>query len=190
MKFVRTVLLIPLLAAAVFAQQSADQPSLGDVARASKAKSGTKAKTVITDETIRSSKSPFPDINGENDNSDEIVKAILQFSTSKVPKETEDAVHTWYDYQDGVIAGMIDDAKKTRRNALDRYQYPSDVKNPASYNAQRERDTMSDYRRYSETTTSIRRMLDTLTRVKAGLKRSNLAYDWMKIRDWAPYGDE
>lgn len=111
-------LLLGAVAVPVFTQDQApsttgEQKSLADTARETKANKTAKATKVFTDDNTSFRKSPLPQLNlGGDDNSDEILDAILKYRDSHKPEEIEKTVRDWYDETDSYLAKPSTTASK------------------------------------------------------------------------------
>ena len=173
------------LVAAAFAQE---QPSLADAARAAKTPQA-KAKVVVDDDNLKSSKSPIPDVyNDAIENADEIVKAIFEFQAKHTPKETEDVVREWWERHDKKMNDALIENKelKERREALARQQLGYiQSGHYDKYNKLEDaelRGAREDERRVRDNNFMVARIQNTFTQVRNALIRKNLKYEWFKIR--------
>ncbi len=177
MKWCATVFCVCVL----FAAAAGQEPSLGDVVREAKAKPKPKAKVVVDTDNIRGSKLPIPDVSLVDDNSDQIVDAILKYRDAHTPKETEDMVRNWYDRQDGVV----ESAAAENRKIVDRQRssyHEEDMQDYEKFQkAERERQMQrrQDARRWQEYSNIVQRTTATLISVKMKLQASRMAYSWM-----------
>ncbi len=181
------VLAMCMMAAAQSQPPAQDERPLGDVARDAKAKApATKARMVVDSDSIRASKLPIPDIRMDGDNSEEIVKAIVAYSSSHTPKETEDMVHSWYDRQDGTAQEAAEENRKANERQQDAYyDQPTDIKDYQKYMQEQRLKQMSarlDSRRIAENYKIVNRTAQTMQMVKYKLQSNRIAYDWMRVR--------
>jgi hypothetical protein len=97
------------------ASESSQSKSLADTVRENKAKKAAKATKIFTDDDNSFHKSPLPQLNLDgDDNSDEILNAILKYRESHKPEEVEKAVRDWYDETDGYLANSIHDSIESK----------------------------------------------------------------------------
>lgn len=104
------------------AQTAPDQPkSLGEVARESRKEKKEPAKIVLSDETEQQHKAVIPDVfYGGIDNTDEILKAIDEYSGAHNLQETEAVVHIWYDKHDAMLVNAIEENRRIEQRERDR----------------------------------------------------------------------
>jgi hypothetical protein len=162
------------------------QPSLADVARQNREQKRPKAKVVFTEDTITASKGPIPEIRADlTDNSDDIVAAIEQFRSKHTAKETETAVRDWYDAEDSQLAYEYAQAEDMYRSS---WQYSSEDHNMVTPQQYRERELAAN-RAYSvkrqsvqESTERKQRLQSRLGKVRTGIRKIGLNYEWFKVR--------
>lgn len=191
MKIGLTVLVLFAATATAIAQDvPTNSSSLGDIARQTRARKSSKAKLVVDDDTIRSSKLPIPDIALDGDNTDPIVSAISNYQLAHNPRETEDMVHQWYDRQDSMISSAIDENRRAREHAQDRYssysyegyEDESDYRRMMAQNRARNLQQRQDDRRMTDNSRFISRIAETMSRVRSRLSTMGMRYDWMVVR--------
>jgi hypothetical protein len=167
-------------------------PSLGDIAKQNKKASGLKAKTVITDETLKAHAGPIPGIALEGvDNSDEIMRAIREFRKTHSPTETEAAVRLWYDESDAILAKALDDnarlvVRKEDRNlanATGEYANRVDYSQAMERRNSEIREDRNDFRSYRRNGFLIGRVQQSFIKIRNDLQSGGLRYDWFKIRN-------
>jgi hypothetical protein len=89
--------------------------SLADIARETQKNKTAHAKPAFTDEDMEVKKGPLPRLNLEDtDNSDEIIAAIAAFKAKHNEHETEQAVRTWYDEYDELLAVAVRENNQIR----------------------------------------------------------------------------
>jgi hypothetical protein len=178
-----------LLVLPVCAQDSSS--SLGEAARRAKQnKPGAKAKVQITEENLSTRSSVFPAIHPELDNSEEIAKAMIAYRASHTPKETEDAIHEWYDLYDLRMANAIHEQKdiqdrRTQRSMNSEEMYESSPQDYRKYQALRRaeyRSAVSDEQSMRTNGLLVAKTQQTFEKVRSQLRRVNMNYDWFKIR--------
>ncbi len=183
----RLLCAVMLCASAVGQAPRTEERPLGDLAREARAKAPTvKAKMVVDSDSIRSSGLPIPDIRLDSDNSDEIVRAVLNYASAHTPKELEDMVHSWYDRQDSAAQAASDDNHRTQERQMDSYyNYPTDIKDYQKYQQeQRAKQILArqDSQRSSENYKLIQKTATAMQQIKSKLAGYRISYDWMKVR--------
>ena len=174
------LVVVPLL---VWAQEQA--PSLAEAAK--KSSTTTKAKLVIDDDNLRSSRGPIPDMNIEGvDNSDEIIKAIDTFRRSHSAVETEQTIRSWYDRYDLLFQHALDENTeiKTRRQdrSADLQKYPDDWKKLQERRSTELHSELQDQRSVQKNGLLMARIQQTIQKVRNAMQVYGLKYGWMKIR--------
>jgi hypothetical protein len=181
-----------VLSAAVFGQTSDQpQPSLGDVARQSRAAHKPddpgKTKKVLDNEDLKKGGGPIPEVSlGQQDNTQEIVDAIFTYSKDHTPQETEAAIHQWYDGEVATVRAAFthnitigqDRASVTSANSVEQPNW----ENPDSYRQQmaanQQRD-LSDLRTVGTNQLAISRIMGALRKVKNDLQMERRwTFEW------------
>lgn len=166
-------------------------PSLGDAARrARQGKPATKAKVQITEENLGTSKSIFPGIHPELDNSDEIAKAMIAYRAEHTPKETEDAIRTWFDYYDQRMANAIREQKEIQDRRIQRSmnseeEYdgsPEDYRKLQALRRAENRSAVSDEQTHRADSLLVAKTQQTFQQVRSLLGRAGMNFPWFKIR--------
>lgn len=166
-------------------------PSLADLARqARQNKPATKAKTVVTDETLNSRRTLFPAIHPELDNSEEIVREMVAYSRTHTPKETEDAIREWYEIYDQKMANAIHEQKDIQDRQLQRsmseqdmYEYGGeDYRKYQALRRAENRTAVSDQQAMRTNGLLTAKIQQTFQMVRGGLQKNNIRYEWFKIR--------
>jgi hypothetical protein len=196
------LLLCPLLSPLGRARQDSQNPtpapseepakSLAEVAKETRTSKAAKAKKVVTDEDVDGLKGPLPRLNLEGpDNSEAIVKAIAEYRAQHTPEQTETAVHDWYDNYDAMLAGAIRDMIDTRAlresttysgNQLCQEQN-ADYEQCQKRRQTEMRGAHHDQQVTREDGALSSRIQLAFIRVRTGMGRSGLRYDWFKIRN-------
>lgn len=196
----RSAILIVITCSAIACQAQTSTPgsdstpaqprSLADVARASKKdKKEPVAKIVLTEDTA-AAKGPIPDPFAENcDNTDDILKAIQEYTTSHKPKEVEDVLHAWYDKNNTIMSNAIAENQRIAQSQGDR-QY-------SNYTAEGQPRTQQEYydkahvqnissrqdqKRLIENNALTQHIQQSFIRVRMQLSVRGTKYDWFKIR--------
>jgi hypothetical protein len=162
------------------------QPSLADVARQNREQKRPKAKIVYTEETLTAAKGPIPEIRADvTDNSEEIVAAIEYFRSKHTAKETETTVKDWYDSEDSKLAYEYSQTEDMYRGS---WAYASEDNYPTTQQQYRERELAAN-RAYSVKRQSVQesserkqRLQSRLGKVRTGIRKLGLNYDWFKVR--------
>lgn len=184
--------LLLVISACAFAQSSDEvQPSLGDIARKSretqKSNEPARSKKVLDNEDLKKGSGPIPEVSlAQQDNTQEIVDAILAYSKDHTPQETEAAIHQWYDDEVATVRSAFshnitisqDRASITSANSVEQPNW----ENPDSYRQQmaanQQRD-LSDLRTVGTNQLAISRIMSTLSRVKNGLQMERRwTFEW------------
>jgi hypothetical protein len=190
-------LLLITVATPIFSQNTASsatgqQKSLADTVRETKAGKTAKATKVFTDDDETAfRKSPLPQLNLDgDDNSDEILDAILKYQASHKPEETEKAVHDWYDETDGFLANAIHDSIESRNlrqsnlsNSYEMCQSGGDYEQCAKRRQAEMRGARLDAQRIQQDGQRVGRIQQAFLRIRAGLQRNQLRYSWFKVRN-------
>ncbi len=189
-----------LLVSAGFAQQSPVAPAvpeptstgteqpLGTVARNSKKQTDTHAKKVITEDNINAM--PLPTLRMESaENSDEIIAAIIEYRRSHTPEETEAAVRTWYERYDQDLAAAIQQNQVVNtlreENSSNGYEMCRESGDWQKCEGRRRAEYTGV--RHDQATIMRNAALETriqhaFMKVRNGMARYNLRYDWFRIR--------
>jgi hypothetical protein len=187
-RFLIATTTVVMFAGSLMAQApaAAAQPSLAEVARQNREQKRPKAKVVYTEDTLSASKGPIPEIRADaTDNSDEIVAAIDYFRSKHTAKETETVVRDWFDGEDSKLAYDYSQTEDMYRGS---WPYTSEDNYPTTPQQYRERELAAN-RAYSVRRQSVqesndrRQHLQTrLGKVRTGIRRFGLNYEWFKVR--------
>jgi hypothetical protein len=166
------------------------EQSLGAVARTSKKQAPAHAQKVITEDDMDSAANALPRLRMEGaENSDEIIAAIGKYKESHTPAETEEAVAAWYGRYDQDLAAAIQDNQTVQslreENASNGYELCRQGGDYQSCENRRHAEYIGQ--RHDQYTISRNVALEVRTqhvfmKVRNGLMRYNLHYDWFKIR--------
>jgi hypothetical protein len=161
-----------------------------------KAAKSARSKRIITDEDLHGTVGPLPSLSMSGaENSDEVVTAIKEYKQTHTPKQTEEAVRSWYDEYDEDLAAAIKenlDIQHTRaaslRSGYDLCQNPQLYRDYDDYQKCQARG-MNELRgaRHEQVEVSrnwewIARLQHSLTNVRSSLFQMGLNYSWFKIR--------
>jgi len=172
-------------------QDSGDSGSaLATAAKSAKAQKAGHAKKVFTDEDMETTAGPLPRLTMEGaENADDIVVAISKYKTTHSPEETEQAVHTWYDRYDQMLAAAIQENQdmQTLRsanmsNGYALCQESQDYQKCASRQMAEQRGAQSDQMQMMKNSNLEVRIQHSFMKVRNGLNMNNLHYAWFKIR--------
>jgi len=173
------------------ASQAPMEPkSVAEIAKESKAKAA-RAKKVITDEDLASMHGPLPSLDlTEDDNSDEIVEAIGAYREKHTPEETETVVHKWFDEYDSTLATAIRENKKTQDRRRDTMyngywgcQDSPDYQTCVVRHRAETRGLHNDQAAMMSDGFMIGHIQQELAKIRSGLVRYGLHYDWFKVRN-------
>ncbi len=166
------------------------QESLADAAKAAKKRSAAGAKKVITEDDMDGPRNVLPALTMEDaENGDDIVTAIGEYKRTHTPEETENVVHAWYDKYDEELAAAIKQnivvSVLREENNSNGFELCRDSGNYESCEGRRRADYIGA--RHDQATINKNVMLEVriqhaFMKVRNGLMRYNLHYDWFKIR--------
>jgi hypothetical protein len=190
-------LLLAMLAASGAARaqdgSASPQKSIAELAAEAKTNKTVHAKIRLDDDSEDVKRSPIPEIASADfgDNSDEIVRAIVDYRTTHSAKETEDVVHTWYDKYDTQLGRALDDNRRISSRQSQGYSgyYPdpsSGARNWREYQdaaAAYQRSSLDDYQRRAQNFALSGRIRNTFLKVRNQIKLKSMDYEWFVIRD-------
>jgi hypothetical protein len=166
------------------------EPSLAEQARNAPKPTTAKAKVVFTNDNLhREGQSAFPLVRLEQDDSDAIVKAMIDYRYGHTGKETEEAIHKWYDLQYERLAEMKNEATQIRERQASRYSYQEQPRSQEDYKriVARQRSEMltmqNDQQIVTNNSKLTQRIYATLQKVNLGLRRANLSYEWFVMKN-------
>ena len=175
---------------ATVAETAPSQPkSLANVARASK-KEKPVAKFVLTEDTPAAAKGPIPDAFVDGcDNTEDILKALQEYSASHKPKEIEDVVHAWYDKNNTIMSNAIAENQRITQSQGDRqYSYYIPEGRPQSQQESYDKahvqsiSARQDQKRLAENNALTQHIQQSFIRVRNQLSVKGTKYEWFKIR--------
>lgn len=193
---------LALLISAAVAQQTpvappAPQPtstgneeSLGAVARTSKKQTSARAKKVITEDDMDAAANILPRLRTEGaENSDEIIAAIGKYKETHTPAETQEVVQAWYERYDEDLAAAIQQnqvvnslREENLSNGYEICRQGGDYESCES----RRRAEYTGARHDQATIVSNGalevRIQHVFMKVRGGIMRYGLRYDWFKVR--------
>jgi hypothetical protein len=192
------LLAVALLSAPSVAQQSSVAPAapeptstgteqpLGTVARNSKKTSNT--KKIITEDDMNFMPLPKLTMDGP-ENGDEVVAAIGEYKATHTPEETEAAVYAWYQRYDQDLAAAIKQnqvvSSLSEENASNGFEICRESGDYQKCEGRRRAEYMGARHDQNTLRNNVQlevRIQHAFMKVRAGIGRYNLHYDWFKIR--------
>ncbi len=166
-----------------------EQP-LGNVVKNSKKQTSVKAKKVITEDDMDAIANLLPRLRMEGaENSDEIIAAIGEYKASHTPEETEAAVQAWYERYDQDLAAAIQQNQTVNTLREENFSNGNELCREAGDYQSCEKRRRAEYigQRHDQYTIGKNMALEVriqhvFMKVRGGIGRSNLHYDWFKIR--------
>ncbi|MGA7924574.1 MAG: hypothetical protein WCA20_01110 [Candidatus Sulfotelmatobacter sp.] len=166
-----------------------EQP-LGTVARNSKKQTSVRAKKVITEDDMDALANALPRLRMEGaENADEIIAAIGQYKASHTPEETEAAVQAWYERYDQDLAAAIQQNQVVNSLREENFSNGYELCRESGDYQSCEKRRRAEYVgvRHDQYTISRNialevRIQHVFMKVRVGIMRNNLRYDWFKIR--------
>lgn len=194
---------VALLASASFAQQptpvapaapeptgtGTDQP-LGTVVRNSKKPAVSKAKKVITEDDMNAAANQLPRIRMDGaENADEIIEAIGEYKASHTPEQTEEVVQAWYDRYDQDLAAVIQQNQTVNTLREENFSNGNEICREGADYQKCEGRRRAEYvgQRHDQYTLIHNNQMEVrlqhvFMKVRIGISRYNLHYQWFKIR--------
>lgn len=166
--------------------------SLGTAARNLKGQNAAPAKHVFTNDDMDATSEPFPRLNmniTQPDNSAEIVAAIMNYRQSHTLKQTEDAVHEWFDFYDRSLAdaiqGFLDHQAARQTNANTFHESCPTGEFQADCEKQKQaavKNLLKSDPDLNHDNRTMGRIQSGLHNVREGLRWKNVRYTWFVIR--------
>jgi hypothetical protein len=136
-------------------------------------------------------KGPLPRLNLEDtDNSDEIIAAIAAFKAKHNEHETEQAVRTWYDEYDELLAVAVRENNQIRdqRESTSYHSYELCQQGVSYKQCQERRQTEIRGNRHDQFVMRDNGMLaghiqQSFMTIRSGISKYSLQYEWFKIRN-------
>ena len=186
----RLVVLSLLVSAGLLAQNPEPPKTLAEVAREAKKEKKEQAKIVLNEDAPPTPKQIIPEVFSDGmDNSDDILKAIFDYSANHNAKETEGVVRIWFEKHDAMLANAIEQNKRIEQRERDRQNgYLSrDVqfRNQQEYMESQRVEIISrrdDLKQKQENGLLSARIQQTFMRVRSSLAGKRMKYEWFKIR--------
>jgi hypothetical protein len=172
------------------AETAPAQPkSLADVARAAK-KDKPVAKMILTEDTPAAVKGPIPDpFVDACDNTEDILKALQEYSGSHKAREVEEVLHVWYDKNNTIMSNAIAENQRIAQSQGDRqYSYYTTEGQPRSQQESYDKahiqsiSVRQDQKRLSENNALTQHIQQSFIRVRYQLSAKGTKYEWFKIR--------
>lgn len=174
----------------VMTPEKKPEPSLAEQAKKAQKPPTTKAKFVFTNDNLqRERQNQFPLVRLEQDDSDAIVKAMIDYRYAHTAKETEDAIRKWYDLHFEKLADMKNEATQIRERQSNRYSYQEQPRTQEDYKriVARQRSEMltmqNDQQILANNSKLSQRIYMTLQKVNMGLRKANLNYEWFVMKN-------
>lgn len=164
------------------------EKSLGEVARQAKKKKDQNKPPMRED---LAPIGPFPKLSMEGvDNSEQIVHAIADYVPKHTKDETESAVRAWYDEYDAMLASAIhenistrDRRESTNFTGSQLCMESGDYAACAARQQAEMRGARADQFAVRDNGFLIARIQQAFMKVRTGIGRSGLRYDWFQIRN-------
>jgi hypothetical protein len=168
----------------------ADDDSPAQAARDKKAQKTNHAKKIITDEDLETSAGPLPRLKMDGpENGDEVVAAIATFRMTHTPEQTEAAVRLWYDRYDEMLAAAIRENLDTKtlretnyRNGYELCQESQDYAQCHARQMAELRGARIDQLEMTKNTNLEVRIQHAFLKIRNGLTKNGLHYDWFRVR--------
>lgn len=192
-----------LLVSASFAQQptpvapavpeptstGTEQP-LGTVARNSKKSPSAHTKKVITEDDMDALGNVLPRVRMEGaENADEIIVAIGQYKASHTPEETEAVVQAWFERYDQDLAAAIQQNQVVNSLREENFSNGNELCREAGDYQACEKRRRAEYIGMRHDQNTVRnnmalevRIQHVFMKVRGGIGRYGLHYDWFKVR--------
>jgi hypothetical protein len=195
-------LVFALLASTSLAQQAPVAPpspeptstgteqSLGAVVRNSKKQTTVRAKKVITEDDMDATENAIPRLRMEGaENGDEIIAAIGKYKETHTPAETEAAVQAWYERYDEDLAAAIQQnqvvnslREENNSNGYELCRESGDYQSCENRRRAEYIGARHDQYTINRNVALEVRIQHVFMKVRGGMMRYNLHYDWFKIR--------
>lgn len=167
-----------------------EDASLAQAARDKKTQKTTHAKKIVTDEDMEDSAGPLPRLKMDGaENGDDVVAAITVFRMTHAPEQTETAVRFWYERYDEMLAAAIRqnlDTKTIReanyRNGYELCQESQDYAQCHARQMAELRGARIDQMEMTKNSNLEVRIQHAFMKVRNGLMKNGLRYDWFRVR--------
>lgn len=166
-----------------------EQP-LGTVARNSKKATSGQPKKVITEDDMDALANVLPRVRMEGaENADEIIVAIGQYKASHTPDETEAVVQAWYERYDQDLAAAIQQNQTVNSLREENFSNGNELCREAGDYQACEKRRRAEYigMRHDQYTVGRNMALEVriqhvFMKVRGGMGRYGLHYEWFKVR--------
>jgi hypothetical protein len=166
-----------------------EQP-LGTVARNSKKATSGQPKKVITEDDMDALANVLPRVRMEGaENADEIIVAIGQYKASHTPDETEAVVQAWYERYDQDLAAAIQQNQTVNSLREENFSNGNELCREAGDYQACEKRRRAEYigMRHDQYTVGRNMALEVriqhvFMKVRGGIGRYGLHYEWFKVR--------
>jgi hypothetical protein len=166
-----------------------EQP-LGTVARNSKKATSGQPKKVITEDDMDALANVLPRVRMEGaENADEIIVAIGQYKASHTPEETETVVQAWYERYDQDLAAAIQQNQTVNSLREENFSNGNELCREAGDYQACEKRRRAEYigMRHDQYTVGRNMALEVriqhvFMKVRGGMGRYGLHYEWFKVR--------
>jgi hypothetical protein len=166
-----------------------EQP-LGTVARNSKKATSGHIKKVITEDDMDALANVLPRVRMEGaENADEIIVAIGQYKASHTPDETEAVVQAWYERYDQDLAAAIQQNQVVNSLREENFSNGNELCREAGDYQACEKRRRAEYigMRHDQYTVGRNMALEVriqhvFMKVRGGIGRYGLHYEWFKVR--------
>ena len=173
-------------------QPSSPPPkSLAEMATQAKTKKTDHARVVLDDENGADKTPIIPNVwEDDCDNTDAILTAIIDYRRTHTRNETEELMHAWYDKHAERLEHAAEENRRIQRGREEHYEYPYDYgeMKPGDYQQYYEeqraasRSAYDDQWRYNENYQLIYHTETVFQKVKYGVRRIGMDFDWFKLR--------
>ena len=186
--------MLAILAAAPLvagAQETAPPKSLAEMAAQANTRKTDHPAVVWNDDSPASQKPLIPNVwEGDCDNTDAILAAIKGYRQSHTKAETEELIHAWYDKHALMLDRAAEENRRIIRGREDHYESPYDYgyMKPGDYQQYYEkqlaasRSAYDDQWRYTQNYQAIYRTETVFGKVKYGIRRMGMDFDWFTLR--------
>jgi hypothetical protein len=166
-----------------------EQP-LGTVARNSKKTGPDHIKKVITEDDMDALANILPRLRTEGaENADEIIAAIGQYKASHTPDETEAVVQAWYERYDQDLAAAIQQNQVVNSLREENFSNGNELCREAGDYQACEKRRRAEYIGMRHDQYTVRnnmalevRIQHVFMKVRGGIGRYGLHYEWFKVR--------
>jgi hypothetical protein len=166
-----------------------EQP-LGTVVRNSKKQTTSRAKKVITEDDMNAAANQLPRINMDGaENADEIIAAIGEYKANHTPEETEEVVQAWYERYDQDLAAAIRQNQTVNTLREENFSNGNEMCREGGDYQKCEGRRRAEYVgvRHDQYTLMRNNALEVriqhvFMKVRGGISRYSLHYQWFKIR--------